>query len=214
MTGNVHAHRQRHGAGAGSTPLAFTGDAGASTININTGGVLRANGDTRRRQRCRDARGHARDRSSALNLGDGNDTLTLNDTGVFTGTGFNAGQRHRHAAREQRGGAHLDGGHRSRLRGAEQELGGTLTLTGDHSYSAGTTIGAGVLQIGDGGTSGSITATCSTTARSTFNRSERLDLRGHDLGQRRREPDRHRHDDPHRHEQLCRPHQRAGRHAC
>ena len=33
---------------------------------------------------------------------------------------------------------------------------GTLTLTGDNTYSAGTTISAGTLQIGNGSASGSI----------------------------------------------------------
>jgi len=41
--------------------------------------------------------------------------------------------------------------------GALSKLGaGTLTLTADNSYAAGTTIGAGTLQIGNGGTTGSI----------------------------------------------------------
>ena len=33
---------------------------------------------------------------------------------------------------------------------------GTLTLTGDNTYTGGTTISAGTLQIGNGGTTGSV----------------------------------------------------------
>ena len=42
----------------------------------------------------------------------------------------------------------------------------TLTLTGDSTYTGGTTISAGTLQLGNGGTSGSIVGDVSTTAYS------------------------------------------------
>ena len=43
-------------------------------------------------------------------------------------------------------------------RHARRRLGaGTLTLTGANSHAGGTTISAGTLQIGDGGTAGSLT---------------------------------------------------------
>ena len=52
------------------------------------------------------------------------------------------------------------------------------TLTGDqHLHAATTTISAGTLQVGNGGTTGSSgPATSSTTRRSTFNRSDALTL--------------------------------------
>jgi len=50
--------------------------------------------------------------------------------------------------------------------GALTKLGtGVLTLTGANTYSGGTTISAGTLQVGNGGTSGSILATSPTTPR-------------------------------------------------
>ena len=39
---------------------------------------------------------------------------------------------------------------------------GSLTLTGDNTYTGGTTISAGTLIIGNGGTTGSLSATSST----------------------------------------------------
>ncbi|HEV2502817.1 MAG TPA: autotransporter outer membrane beta-barrel domain-containing protein [Mesorhizobium sp.] len=49
---------------------------------------------------------------------------------------------------------------------------GTLTLTGASSYAGGTTISAGTLQLGDGGTSGSITGNVANNGILAFNRSD------------------------------------------
>ncbi|WP_303795107.1 autotransporter-associated beta strand repeat-containing protein, partial [Sandarakinorhabdus limnophila] len=59
--------------------------------------------------------------------------------------------------------------------GSGTKLGsGTLTLTGTNTYSGGTTISAGTLQIGDGGTSGSITGNITNSGALVFNRSDSL----------------------------------------
>ncbi|MFG1465914.1 autotransporter-associated beta strand repeat-containing protein [Xanthobacter sp. DSM 24535] len=55
---------------------------------------------------------------------------------------------------------------------------GTLTLTGANSYTGGTTIGAGTLQIGDGGTSGSITGNVVNNGVLAFNLSNTLTFAG------------------------------------
>jgi len=55
---------------------------------------------------------------------------------------------------------------------------GTLTLTADSSYVGGTTISAGTLQIGDGGTSGSIAGNVINNGALAFNRSDDLSFAG------------------------------------
>ncbi len=54
----------------------------------------------------------------------------------------------------------------------EQKGSGTLTLTGVNTYSGGTTVSAGTLQIGNGGTSGSITGAIVNNGAVIFNRSD------------------------------------------
>lgn len=55
---------------------------------------------------------------------------------------------------------------------------GTLILTADNSYAGGTTISEGTLQLGDGGTSGSISGTISNDGILAVNRSDKLVLDG------------------------------------
>ena len=73
---------------------------------------------------------------------------------------------------------------------------GTTILTGTNTYTGGTTISNGTLQIGDGGTTGSIVGNVSATSGEVlaFNR-VRCDYL-YRSAQRRREPaaDRHGHD--------------------
>ncbi len=51
---------------------------------------------------------------------------------------------------------------------------GTLLLTGNNSYSGTTTIDGGIVQVGDGGTSGSIAGNITNNAQLIFNRSNDL----------------------------------------
>lgn len=55
---------------------------------------------------------------------------------------------------------------------------GTLILTGANTYGGGTTISGGVLQIGAGGTTGSITGNITNNAGVTFNRSDTVTFAG------------------------------------
>lgn len=55
---------------------------------------------------------------------------------------------------------------------------GTLTLTGTNSYSGGTTISAGTLQIGNGGTAGAIAGNVLNNGTLAFNRSDNISFAG------------------------------------
>ncbi|WP_185878796.1 autotransporter domain-containing protein [Variovorax sp. MHTC-1] len=55
---------------------------------------------------------------------------------------------------------------------------GTLILSSANTYTGGTTVSAGTLQIGNGGTSGSITGDVTNNGTLAFNRSNRLDFDG------------------------------------
>ncbi|HEY8682982.1 MAG TPA: autotransporter domain-containing protein, partial [Rhodanobacter sp.] len=56
--------------------------------------------------------------------------------------------------------------------------GGTETLTGSNSYTGGTTIAAGTLQLGNGGTSGSITGNVADNGALVFDRSDDVAFAG------------------------------------
>lgn len=62
--------------------------------------------------------------------------------------------------------------------GVEQEGTGTTILTGTNTYSGGTVITAGTLQIGDGGTSGSITGDVTNDSNLVFDRSDATTFAG------------------------------------
>ena len=55
---------------------------------------------------------------------------------------------------------------------------GTLTLTGDSTYAGTTTISAGTLQLGNGGTTGSVVGNIVDTSALVFNRSDALTYGG------------------------------------
>jgi outer membrane autotransporter protein len=56
--------------------------------------------------------------------------------------------------------------------------GGTLVLTGTNTYGGGTTISAGTLQLGDGGTTGSIIGNVANSATLAFDRSDTVTFSG------------------------------------
>lgn len=64
------------------------------------------------------------------------------------------------------------------MAGIELLGGGTLILTGANTYTSSTTITSGTLQIGDGGTSGSIKGDIANTGKLVFNRSDDLTYAG------------------------------------
>lgn len=62
--------------------------------------------------------------------------------------------------------------------GVTKTTAGTVTLSGGNSYSGGTTISAGTLQLGNGGTAGSIVGNVTDNATLAFNRSDAVVFNG------------------------------------
>ena len=60
----------------------------------------------------------------------------------------------------------------------QEGAGGTLVLTGDNTYSGGTTIASGILQLGDGGTSGSLVGDVTNSGALAFDRSDTMAFGG------------------------------------
>ena len=72
---------------------------------------------------------------------------------------------------------------------------GTLTLTGANTYTGGTTISAGTLQLGNGGTTGSVAGNIVDNGALVFNRSDALTYGGVISGTGTLTKTRHRHAD-------------------
>ncbi|ESZ15743.1 phosphomannomutase [Mesorhizobium sp. L2C085B000] len=147
--------------GPGATSSTVTGDAGASTINVNLGGTLLANGDLGGGNDTVNVSGTLNTGAAALNLGAGNDTLVLNDAAAISGVGVNAGTGGESGAGDTLRvvtaiNRTLQGASVSGFESLDKQGAGTLTLFGDHSYSGGTTISGGVLQVGNGPTAATL----------------------------------------------------------
>ena len=96
--------------------------------------------------------------------------------------------------------------------GAFQQNGsGTTIFTANNTYTGGTAIAAGTLQLGDGGTSGSIVGNVLEHANFAVTRSDTFSF-GPDLGNGRFSADRRRHDDLYRQQHLYGRHDDRRRH--
>ncbi|MDR6842178.1 autotransporter-associated beta strand repeat-containing protein [Pseudoxanthomonas sacheonensis] len=147
---------------AGGTAATFTGDAGASTININ--GILLANGNLGGGSDVVNVAGTLNTGVAALNLGDGNDTLSLVDGGVISGAGVDGGLgagdilQVNNAAPRTLSGALFAGFERLIKQGL-----GILTATGNHTFSAGTDLAGGTLDVDGSVTTPTVTMADGTT---------------------------------------------------
>ncbi|TPO08124.1 autotransporter outer membrane beta-barrel domain-containing protein [Mesorhizobium sp. B1-1-5] len=159
---------------AGPTQTAITGDAGNNTINVNAGGVLRATGDLDGGSDTVNLAGTLNTGAGALDLAAGNDTLALQDGGavigaINAGTGGETGEGDTLQVNTVAGRT-LDGSNVASFETLDKQGSGTLVLTGNHSYSAGTTIETGVLQVGFGTTAGALdTPSVLNNGRLAFN---------------------------------------------
>ena len=158
------------GASAGAYTT-ITGDSGASTIAVSAGGTLRATGDLGAGADSVIVAGLIDTGSGTLSLGAGNDILQLNDGAAIAGT-IDGGAGSDTIVINNAAAFLLDGAQVTGFEALDKQNVGVLTLTGAHSYSAGTTVEAGTLQIGTGGTTGSITGDILNNATLSFKRAD------------------------------------------
>ena len=163
---------------AGGTAAALTGDAGASTIIVNAGATLAANGDLGDGGDTVSLAGTLATGGGAMSLGLGDDTLILRDGGAITGIGVQAGTGADALLIDNALAYTLDGASISGFESLAKQNGGVLTLTGAHGYSAGTTIAAGTLRIGNGGLSGTLAGDIANDSVLAFNRAGTLAIAG------------------------------------
>jgi outer membrane autotransporter protein len=143
----------------GFAPTIGSGIAGAGGLTVTGGGTLILTGANTY------AGGTAITAGTALQLGNGGTSGSIQGDVLNNGTlTFNRSDSTRFAGTIAGSGALIVTG------------GGTVILTGENSYTGGTTITAGTLQIGDGGTTGSIIGDIRNDSPHTlvFNRSNTL----------------------------------------
>ncbi|MBY4897138.1 autotransporter-associated beta strand repeat-containing protein [Cupriavidus sp. AU9028] len=172
MTGNSALTVNGTVGAYGGVPAALTGDAGNSTIAVAATGLLRANGDLGAGNDIVDVAGTLDTAAAALTLGAGDDTLRLRDGAVLAGTGVRGGSGNDLLAVDNAAALTLDGGSVSEFERLGKTSAGQLTLTGDHVYAAGTTISAGTVQVGAGGTSGTLAGDVTNNGTLAFNRAD------------------------------------------
>jgi fibronectin-binding autotransporter adhesin len=161
--------------GPSGTAVVVSGDAGSSSITVNSAATLRATGDlgdgsdtltlgaTGGTPAIMDTAG------GVLNLGAGNDTLVLQPTGNISsavidgGAGIDTIQVNNSTVRT------LSASNVQGFEALNKTLAGLLALTGNQTYSAGVTIAAGTVQVGDGSTPTSLSANVVNNGTLAFN---------------------------------------------
>jgi fibronectin-binding autotransporter adhesin len=153
----------------GAAPVALTGDGGAATITVGTGGTLRANGDLGDGNDAVTLVGTLDTAGARLGLGGGNDGLTLNDGATINSAGVDGGAGTDALVANNAAATVLNGASVTGFESLTKQNTGVLRLVGDHSYSSGTTIAAGTLQLGDGSTAASLTGDVVNNGTLAFN---------------------------------------------
>ncbi|SOD51569.1 autotransporter-associated beta strand repeat-containing protein [Pseudoxanthomonas wuyuanensis] len=149
MTGNAALTVDGTVRAAGPTQTAITGDAGDQTVTVNAGGTLLANGDLGDGNDTVDLSGTLDTGSGTLALGDGDDTLILNDGAQMLGAGVNAagGGGTDTLVIDTALGFVLDGSDIDAFNILTKRNSGELTLTGEHDFDTGSQIEGGTLSV-------------------------------------------------------------------
>ncbi|MGN7919686.1 autotransporter-associated beta strand repeat-containing protein, partial [Lysobacter sp. 22409] len=133
---------------AGGTQVALSGDAGAQSVTVGTAGTLRAAGDLGGGNDTIALTGILDTGTGTLQLGDGDDTLVLNDGAQMLGGGVSTsgGGTDTLVVNTALGYA-LDGGSIDTFEILTKQNTGALTLTGDHVFAVATELDGGTLDV-------------------------------------------------------------------
>ncbi|MBT2748707.1 MULTISPECIES: autotransporter-associated beta strand repeat-containing protein [unclassified Lysobacter] len=133
---------------AGGTATAIIGSAGVNTLLVNAGATLIGNGDLGAGSDVVTLGGTLNTGATALNLGDGDDTLTLTDGAALGGVGVAGGVGgNDRLVLDTASGLVFDGGTTAGFELLSKQGAGTATMTGSQSFSGGTTIDGGTLSV-------------------------------------------------------------------
>ncbi|WP_024850362.1 autotransporter family protein [Hydrogenovibrio kuenenii] len=144
--------------------LNVTGSIASTTVNVDTGGKLQVGGSSIADAAALTLNGTGQlqitssETIGSLASASGTSTVTLGANTLTTGDATDT----------------TFAGVASGTGGLTKTGTGTFTLTGANTYTGGTTIMAGTLQIGSGGSIGSITGDIANNSKLTFNRSDVL----------------------------------------
>ncbi|WP_165814672.1 autotransporter domain-containing protein [Labrenzia sp. 011] len=144
------------------------GDAGAGALTLSAGGTVNASGTVTLASQAGS--------TGTLNIGSASGDTAI-AAGIFAPgvIAFGAGDGEivfNHTDTNYTFDADISGD------GSISVLSGTTKLTGTNSYTGGTTVTAGTLQVGDGGTSGSLSGDVTNNGALIFNRSDALSYGG------------------------------------
>ena len=134
--------------GAGATQAVMTGSAGVNTVTVGAGGSLLAAGDLGDGADVVALSGTLDTGAGSLLLGDGDDTLTLNDGALIGGTGVDAaaGANDR-LMLNNTSALTFDGGTTAGFEALVKQNAGVATMTGTQGFSVGTSVDGGTLDI-------------------------------------------------------------------
>ncbi|WP_333605857.1 autotransporter-associated beta strand repeat-containing protein, partial [Novosphingobium sp.] len=178
MTGNSTLVVNGTLQGTAGAQTVISGDGGSQTVMLGNGVTMRASGNLGDGTDRVELFGTVNTGGGTLSLGADNDTLVLHD-GAGISAAFIDGAAGSDLLQVVNTAAMtVDGANVNGFERLEKQAAGTLTLTGDHSYSNGTTIAAGVLRVGNGGTSGTLAGDVANNALLEFNRSGTLAIAG------------------------------------
>lgn len=125
-----------------------TGSAGSNVLQVNTGATLNANGDLGDGSDSLALAGSLNTGAAVLSLGEGDDSVTLADGALITGVGLGAGVAGSDLLVLNNALAlTFDGGQMAGFENLLKQNAGTATMAGTQSFSAGTTIAQGALDI-------------------------------------------------------------------